>query len=83
MIFPCYSLIENKMMSDGFEIPKDKILICIKSEDDILFLLFEDEKENRVMFWSRIEEVVYVGDYEKELELNIDNVINGNYLDLI
>lgn len=70
-------------MSDGFEIPKDKILICIKSEDDILFLLFEDEKENRVIFWSRIEEVVYVGDCEKELELNIDDITSGNYFNLI
>lgn len=83
MIFPCYSLIENKMMSDGFEVPKDKILYCIKSEDDILFLLFEDEKENQIMFWSRIEDVVYIGDYEKELGLNIDDITNGNYFNLI
>jgi hypothetical protein len=83
MIFPCYSLIENKMMSDGFEVPKDKTLYCIKSEDDILFLLFEDDKENQIMFWSRIEDVVYIGDYEKELELNVDDIINGNYFNLI
>ena len=83
MIFPCYSLIENKMMSDGVEIPKDKNLYCIKNDDDILFLLFEDDKENKTMFWARMEEVVYVGDLEKELEINIDDIINGNYFNLI
>ena len=83
MIFPCYSLIENKTMSDGLEIPKDKNLYCIKSDEDILFLLFEDDKDNKIMFWARMEEVVYVGDLEKELEINIDDIINGNYFNLI
>lgn len=83
MILPCYNLVENKTMSDGVEIPKDKNLYCIKSDDDILFLLFEDEKENKIMFWARMEEVVYVCDLEKELEINIDDITNGNYFNLI
>jgi len=70
-------------MSDGLEIPKDKNLYCIKSDDDILFLLFEDDKDNKIMFWSRMEDVVYVGDIEKELEINIEDIINGNYFNLI
>jgi len=83
MIFSCYKLLENKLMSDGFEIPKDKNLYCIKNEDDILFLLFEKENENTIMFWARIEEVVYVCDVEKKFEINIDNIINGDYFNLI
>lgn len=70
-------------MSGGVEIPNDKILYCIKNEEDILFLLFEDEKENKVMFWARLEEVAYVGDFEKEIDLNIDDIVNGNYFNLI
>ena len=83
MILPCYNLNENKIMSDGFEIPKGENTYCIKNEEDILFLLFEDEKDNKVMFWARLEEVTYVGDFEKELELNIDDIINGNYFNLV
>lgn len=70
-------------MSDGLEIPKDKNLYCIKSDDDILFLLFEGDKDNKIMFWVRMEDVVYVGDTEKELEINIEDIINGNYFNLI
>lgn len=83
MIFACYRLNDNKFMSDGTEIPNDKNLYCIKNEEDILFLLFEDEKDNKIMFWARMEDVVYVGDLEKELEINIDDIINGNYFNLI
>lgn len=83
MIFACYRLNDNKFMSDGTEIPNDKNLYCIKNEEDILFLLFEDDKDNKIMFWARMEDVVYVGDLEKELEINIDDIINGNYFNLI
>ena len=70
-------------MSDGVEIPKDINLYSIKNDDDILFLLFEDDKNNKVVFWSRMEDVVYVGDVEKKLEINIEDIINGNYFNLI
>jgi hypothetical protein len=50
MIFACYRLNDNKFMSDGTEIPNDQNLYCIKNEDDILFLLFENEKENTILF---------------------------------
>jgi hypothetical protein len=83
MIFACYRLIENKLMSDGVEIPKDQNLYCIKNEDDILFLLFEKEEEKAIMFWARLEEVAYVCDIEKDFDFNIDDVINGQYFNLI
>jgi hypothetical protein len=83
MIFACYRLIENKLMSDGVEIPKDQNLYCIKNEDDILFLLFEKEEEKAIMFWARLEEVTYVCDIEKDFDFNIDDVINGQYFNLI
>jgi hypothetical protein len=83
MIFACYRLNDNKFMSDGTEIPNDKNLYCIKNEEDILFLLFEDEKKNSILFWTRLEEVFYICDMEKEFDLNIDDIINGEYFNLI
>ena len=65
MIFACYRLNDNKFMSDGTEIPNDQNLYCIKNEDDILFLLFENEKENTILFWARLEEVSYIGNLSK------------------
>lgn len=83
MIFACYRLDNNKFMSDGTEIPNDQNLYCIKSEDDILFLLFENEKENKILFWSRLEEVSYIGDFEKKFDINFNDIINGDYFNLI
>lgn len=83
MIFSCYRLIENKSMSDGVKIPTDIDLYCVKNEDDILFLLFEKENGDTIMFWARLEEVVYVCDIEKDFDFNIDDVVNGQYFNLI
>lgn len=83
MIFACYRLNDNKFMSDGTEIPNDQNLYCIKNEDDILFLLFENEKENTILFWARLEEVSYIGDFEKKFDINFDDIINGDYFNLI
>ena len=54
MIFACYRLDNNKFMSDGTEIPNDQNLYCIKSEDDILFLLFENILKKSFKFNSFI-----------------------------
>lgn len=83
MIFNCYRLIENKLMSDGVEIPSGQDLYCIKNEDDILFLLFENENKNTIIFWARLEELTYVCDVEKDFDFNIDDVISGQYFNLI
>lgn len=83
MIFSCYKLNESKVMSDGVEIPSDYLLYCLKAEDDILFLLYEKENKDIVVFWARLEEVSYLGDLEKEIDLKIQDIINGNYLNLI
>ena len=83
MIFSCYKLNENKIMSDGAEIPNDVNLFCIKNEDDILFLLFENENKNTIIFWARLEDVTYICDVEKEFDLNIADIINGEYFKLI
>ena len=83
MIFACYRLIDNKLMSDGTEIPNDKDLYCVKNEEDILFLLFEDENKKTIFFWARLEEVAYICDTEKKFDLNIDDIINGEYFNLI
>ena len=65
-------------MSDGAEIPNDINLFCIKNEDDILFLLFENENKNTIIFWARLEEVTYVCDVEKSLSsiLMISSMVN-------
>lgn len=83
MIFSCYRLIESKFMSDGVEIPADINLYCIKNEDDILFLLFENENGNTIIFWARLEDVTYVCDVEKDFDFSIDDVINGQFFNLI
>lgn len=83
MIFACYRLNDNKIMSDGTEIPSDQNLYCIKNEDDILFLLFENEKGNKVLFWARLEEVFYIGDCEKKFDIDFNDIINGDYFNLI
>jgi hypothetical protein len=83
MLLPCYKLYDKKVLSDGTEIPSDKKLFHLKNEDDILFLFYENENNDRIVFWARMEEVELLGEFEKEFDVNIDDIINGNYFDLI
>lgn len=83
MIFPCYRLIEEKTMQDGVYIPPKEDLYCIKSEDDVLFLIYESKKKDIFIFWSRLEDVEYIGEKEKEFDLNIQEISKGNYFNLI
>jgi len=83
MIFSCYKLNENKIMSDGVEIPSDDLLYCLKSEDDILFLLYENQNKDILVFWTRLEDLSYVGDLEKDIDFKIQDIINGDYFNLI
>ena len=83
MILNCYNLIEEKKMQDGNLIPKNVKLYCIKSEEDVLFLLYEDELKNKILFWARMEELVFECEEDKEFDVNFDDVINGEYFNLI
>ena len=70
-------------MSDGIEIPSDVDLFCIKEEDDILYLIYENEKNDKILFWSRLEELKYIGEVEKEFDESLGDIIDGNYFNLI
>lgn len=52
-----YSLINDKKMGDGNIIPQDHELIFIKKDDDGLMFFETYWNENKILLWSREDEV--------------------------
>ena len=83
MIFDCYKLTEEKQMHDGNVIPKDVKLYCIKNEDNILFLMYDIDKESKAFFWANLDELYFDSEEEIDFDVDLSNIINGDYFKLI
>ena len=83
MKFDCYKLIKEKEMHDGNIIPKDVKLYCIKNEDNVLFLMHDVDNENKTFFWANFDELYFDSEEDKDFDLDLTDILNGDYFNLI